>query len=125
MLPFQFGVAKQTSKPRYEELRRRLDALLLEAVGLDDDAQKLSVGQQQRVALVRSLLACPQILLCDEPTSALDAESKRVVEDALEAIHVDEGIGVVLVTHADFEARRVTPRRLFLRPGDGLKEVGA
>jgi putative ABC transport system ATP-binding protein len=124
-LPFQYAVAKHGPKPSWDEVRRHLDAFLLSEVGLDDDAQKLSVGQQQRVALIRSLLAKPSMLLCDEPTSALDGESKRVVEEALESIHIDEGIGVVLVTHLDFEPRRVTPRRLFLRPGDGIKEVGA
>ena len=125
MLPFQYAIARHEERPSDDVLRHRMDALLLEAVGLDDDAQKLSVGQQQRLALIRSLLAKPSILLCDEPTSALDTESKKVVEEALESAHLDEHVGVVLVTHLDFVSRRARPRRLLLKPGKGIQEASA
>ncbi len=88
--------------PGDEVLRTWLDDLLLVDVALEADAGVLSVGQQQRLALIRTLLAGPEILLCDEPTSALDADSKGVVDAWLERANVERGIGIVLVTHLDF-----------------------
>jgi ABC-type lipoprotein export system ATPase subunit len=65
----------------------------------DAKPQQLSVGQQQRVAIVRALINDPLLLLCDEPTSALDAESSTLVLDTLKRLSQDEKRGVVLVTH--------------------------
>jgi putative ABC transport system ATP-binding protein len=76
---------------------------ILEQFGLLDYAgaapQQLSMGQKQRVALVRALINDPVLLLCDEPTSALDVESSRIVLDALKRLASDERRGVVMVTH--------------------------
>ncbi len=123
LLPFSFRVAAGEPRPSDGELRAGLDRLLLGAVDLDADAATLSVGQKQRVALVRSTLAKPQMLLCDEPTSALDAESREVVMAELERLHLEEGVGIVLVTHVSFQAKSVRPRTYAMDPAFGLKEV--
>jgi putative ABC transport system ATP-binding protein len=77
-------------------------AALLERFGLKSRLHhkptELSVGQQQRVALARTLVNNPQVILADEPTGNLDPESRRLVLDALHEFHRD-GRTVVAVTH--------------------------
>ncbi len=78
-------------------------ARLLAHVGLDPalasrDADRLSVGEAQRMALARSLALGPDVLCLDEPTSALDATSKGGIEDLVRHL-ADEGLTVVMVTH--------------------------
>ncbi len=74
-----------------------LERLQLTAV-LTTAAYQLSVGQQQRVALVRALLGAPEIIIADEPTSALDSELReefmRVLFEAL-----GESTSLLLVSH--------------------------
>ena len=120
MLPFGFRATRRMAQPSKEDLRKQMDDLKLGDVGLSDNAERLSVGQKQRVALIRSLLVRPEVLLCDEPTSALDAESKEIVESRLERINVEGQIGIILVSHADFVPKRVRPTYFDLRPpGEG------
>ncbi|MGC8463490.1 MAG: ATP-binding cassette domain-containing protein [Acidimicrobiales bacterium] len=76
---------------------------LLAHVGLDPalatrDADRLSVGEAQRMALARSLALGPDVLCLDEPTSALDATSKGGIEELVRHL-ADEGLTVVMVTH--------------------------
>ena len=115
--PFSFKAARGHASPGRDDLRALLDALLLDEVGLDEDAGPLSVGQRQRLALARALCSGPDLLLLDEPTAPLDDQAARAVEDLLEARCAEEGLGVVLVSHRPFEARRVRPRRLLLADG--------
>ena len=106
------------------EKQRWMETFLIEGVKLNDDATKLSVGQKQRIALIRTVLVEPEMLLCDEPTSALDQQSKEIVEDSLERLNVEQGIGIILVTHFDFVPNRAKSRRFLLQP-DRLEEVSA
>jgi putative ABC transport system ATP-binding protein len=68
---------------------------------------ELSVGQQQRVALARTLVNDPRIILADEPTGNLDPESREVVLDAFGAAH-QEGRTVIMVTHDPVAASRAS-----------------
>lgn len=93
---------------------------LLASVGLDErldrDASRLSVGQQQRVAMARALVTRPRILLCDEPTASLDAAAASRLESTLIAL-AGRGVGIVFVTHDAEQARRIAARRLVLEDG--------
>ena len=84
----------------------------LAAVGLEDGflstaADSLSIGEQQRVCLVRALLTNPQFLLLDEPTSALDEENTGRVEALLLEESGRSGLGFLLATHDRDQADRV------------------
>lgn len=76
---------------------------LLERVGLDPslatrEADRLSVGEAQRMCLARSLALDPEVLGLDEPTSALDTASKAGIEALIRRLAVS-GLTVVMVTH--------------------------
>ena len=121
-LPFQFKIAHGQKIPADEDLQQKLNAYLLSDIGLDDPADELSVGQKQRIALIRSLFVQPELLLCDEPTSALDDQSREIVEAELERANQDMGAGVILVTHLDVQPQKVNPRK-FILDSNSLQEV--
>ncbi|QDV75136.1 ABC transporter ATP-binding protein [Botrimarina mediterranea] len=82
---------------------RRRAVELLERVGLGDRAnespERMSVGQCQRVAVARALVADPQIVLADEPTASLDAQSGQQAMRLLRELTVEAGKTLVVVTH--------------------------
>lgn len=82
---------------------------------LAEPASKLSIGQQQRLCLARSLAVEPEVLLCDEPTSALDPIAARNIEEQLLALRKDYTI--VFVTHVLRQARRLADYVIFLYLG--------
>jgi putative ABC transport system ATP-binding protein len=107
--------------PRAE--RRDRAAAALTAVGLahrlDHRPSQLSGGEQQRVAIARALVGEPRLLLADEPTGNLDTVSGLEVMAILEALVVERGVAVVVVTH-DREIADLARRRIRVR--DGLLE---
>src|SRR5881394_173743 len=84
---------------------------LLEKVGLEARTThrpgQLSGGERQRAAVVRALINQPKLLLADEPTGALDRASAQNLADLLVRLNREEGVTVVLVTHALDLARRM------------------
>ncbi|WP_040763870.1 ABC transporter ATP-binding protein [Novipirellula maiorica] len=83
---------------------------LLDRVGLADRAHyrpsQLSVGQQQRVAIARSLAGKPRLLLCDEPTANVDPVSAENVLDLIRTSCTAENIAMLMVTHSMHVAER-------------------
>ncbi|HEY6564021.1 MAG TPA: ABC transporter ATP-binding protein [Pirellulaceae bacterium] len=102
-------------------------AALLEQVGLgqrrDHKPCELSTGQQQRVALARTLANDPGLILADEPTGNLDPESREQVLSLFDEF-VRQGRTVVMVTHDPAAARRAA-RRIMLRDGSVVPEIDA
>ena len=91
----------------------------LERVGLtaraDHFVTELSGGEQQRVAVARSLINNPALILADEPTGNLDLKAGREVMSLLEDLH-EEGRTILLVTHDDAIAASAC-REIFLCDG--------
>lgn len=101
LMPFSLQIRKGVKTPDDSVLRNWLDRLALKDVGLDDDADELSVGQRQRLSLIRSVLPRPAVICFDEPTSALDRESRELVEDVAEELAA-EGIAILMVNHTSY-----------------------
>jgi putative ABC transport system ATP-binding protein len=109
------------------DVQRARAAELLARFGLEDRLDhkpaELSAGQQQRIALARTLVMDPPLVLADEPTGSLDPDSRQVVLGALAACH-REGRTIVLVTHDPAVARlaerhlRIVAGRVLEVPGD-------
>lgn len=97
-------------------VERTLAALGLAASVLDTDIDRLSTGERQRLALVRSLARRPRVLLLDEPTAALDPAATGRAEALLRDCLAD-GMAVLLVTHAVEQARRLAHRVFRLERG--------
>ena len=93
---------------------------LLKRVGLGDRLHhrpgQLSGGERQRVAVVRALINQPHLLLADEPTGALDRASSTELGQLLVDLNREEGVTLIVVTHAQELARRMG-RVLELRDG--------
>ena len=97
---------------------------LLCQMGIESHAKKypgqLSGGEQQRVAIARSLALKPEILLFDEPTSALDPERINEVLDAMRRL-ADQGMTMIVVTHEIKFAKEVSDQVLFIDSGKILE----
>ena len=76
---------------------------VLESVGMETKAHKmphqLSGGEQQRIAIARSLLNSPQVIIADEPTGNLDTETAEGILNLLTSINKEKGTAIVMVTH--------------------------
>lgn len=122
-----YGVRLHRRCPR-AELEGIAEAAL-QAVGLwdevrdrlDEEAQSLSLGQQQRLVLARALAVEPEVLLLDEPASALDPISTLRIETLI--AELKNRYTIVLVTHNVQQAARVADYCAFLY-GGRLLEYG-
>jgi len=119
MLPLEFsGVEHADGPQRAREL--------IELVGLGQRTaalpRELSAGQQQRVVIARALVNHPTILLADEPSSDLDEETEDEIMQIFSRVHAEQGITVVMVTHA----RNLIPfGTRHLEMGDGTVRADA
>ncbi|MFW5750144.1 MAG: ABC transporter ATP-binding protein [Planctomycetota bacterium] len=105
LLPATFRTV-ETAEDRCDRLMARADITSCRDVAGDS----VSGGQLIRVALVRSLLPRPRILVADEPTATLDAITARTLEDLLFTMSEEEGVTLILATHEQDLARRCNER---------------
>lgn len=116
LIPEMKGWSKADIQDKTEEL--------LELVGLPakDYAQRmpgeLSGGEQQRVGIVRAIIAQPKILLMDEPFSALDAISRKQLQDLTRHLHDQFDMTTIFVTHDTDEALKLGDRIAVLQEGE-------
>ena len=121
--PFGYrNVEREYSRP---DARDRLKEFALDSVSLDSDAGSLSVGERQRVCLIRALSLKPDFLLLDEPTSALDEDNVVVVEEILRRSVSRQETGIFLATHDRLQVERLGARPVdlsaFLPEGCGVE----
>ncbi|MDX3245033.1 ATP-binding cassette domain-containing protein [Streptomyces sp. ME18-1-4] len=98
---------------RTRELLERLTSRLPDLRG---PVVSLSSGQRQTVAIARSLLAGPRVLLLDEPTAALGIEQTTEILDLIDQLR-DRGLGVLLISHNMGDVKALADRAAVLRLG--------
>ncbi len=98
---------------RIDELAAELDLAAL----LDRPAGQLSAGQKTRVALAKSLINRPELLLLDEPTASLDPDTGDLVRSWLERYRAESGCTILLASHNMAEVERLCSDVLMLRQG--------
>ncbi|HKW58704.1 MAG TPA: ABC transporter ATP-binding protein [Candidatus Dormibacteraeota bacterium] len=103
--------------------KRAID--LIDRVGLSDRIKhrpaELSGGQMQRVAIARSMVNRPSMILLDEPTGAVDTETAQQLVQLLKQLNREERVTLVLVTH-DLEIAGQASRHIRLKDGKVLSD---
>jgi len=113
----------------YDERELRLSTgYVLQAIALfpnfpasdyaDRKPHELSGGEQQRIGIVRAIIAEPKILLMDEPFSALDAISRKQLQALTKDLHKEFGMTTIFVTHDTDEALKLGDRIAVLQEGE-------
>lgn len=85
--------------------------------------KELSGGEKQRVAIIRTLIIKPDIILFDEPTSALDPEMVLEVEDVIKSI-ADDGMTMIIVSHEMKFIKNVSNKIIYMNNGE-IIETGS
>jgi len=125
--PYLFGTTIQENllypyellgqKPDYREISSYLDKLKLPQATLEKKNTALSGGEQQRIALIRSLLIKPEIILLDEVTAALDEENTLLLENLIAHEQKNHNLTLLFITHKQEQAKRLAHKILYLAAG--------
>ena len=106
------------------QIRKRVPQVL-SLVGISDKADKypdeLSAGEQQRVAIARSIINNPTVLIADEPTGNLDPDTAAEIMDLLNQINIT-GTTIVMVTHAKDIVDRMKKRVIAIENGHIVRD---
>ncbi|WXL27797.1 ABC transporter ATP-binding protein [Ectopseudomonas mendocina] len=120
-----FGLRMQKIKGSEAEQRVKEVLALVEMTDFAGRyPQQLSGGQCQRVALARSLVTRPRLLLLDEPLSALDARIRKHLREQIRSIQQELGLTTIFVTHDQEEALTMSDR-IILMNGGKIVQSGA
>jgi len=130
LLP-EFNALENTMMPALIRGMQRTKAAakaeeILVEVGLGDRIThkpgELSGGEQQRVAVARSLILQPAVLLADEPTGNLDTKTGDAIHELLMGLNTEKGVTLIVVTHNHEIAGRM-PRRIHMMDGKVFEEA--
>jgi len=117
MLPLRYVREGKNGRSRAVEL--------IDRVGLSDRTRhrpsELSGGQAQRVAIARSMVNSPSLILLDEPTGAVDTETAQQLVDLLKRLNQEDQVTIVIVTH-DLDIAKQTARQIRLKDGKVLTD---
>ena len=87
-------------------------------------ARLLSLGEQQRLSLIRALLIRPSLIMLDEPTANLDPASTKIIEDIIVSLK-EFGIKIIFVTHNILQAKRLADEVIFFDKGKLIEHRNA
>ena len=117
MLPLRYVKNGKDGRARANEL--------IDRVGLSDRIKhrpaELSGGQMQRVAIARSMVNAPSLILLDEPTGAVDTETAQQLVDLLKRLNREDQVTILLVTH-DVDIAGEARRQIRLKDGKVLTD---
>jgi ABC-type lipoprotein export system ATPase subunit len=120
MLPLRYVREGKKGRPRAVEL--------IDRVGLSDRMKhrptELSGGQAQRVAIARSMINNPSLILLDEPTGAVDTETAQQLVELLKRLNTEDQVTIVIVTH-DLDIAKHATRQIRLKDGKVLTDERA
>lgn len=121
LIPFRFKAVRRPP-PERETLARGLEELGLRGDMLDEEVSHLSGGEAQRIALLRSLLIEPGVLLLDEPTANLDEASAEAILGKIERWVAEKDRAVLIAAHDRRVVKRLggEPLRL-VPPGETMQ----
>lgn len=105
LLPYMNGLQNVMTAMEITENKKERACALLEKVGIDRDkarrnVNKLSGGEQQRIAIARAISTDAELILADEPTGNLDADTAKEIIDIFKSLAHDDGKCVIAVTHS-------------------------
>ncbi|MBI4313916.1 MAG: ABC transporter ATP-binding protein [Candidatus Omnitrophica bacterium] len=115
MLPAMLGPEGRSRRQIGERAKNLLDRVGL-AARLEHRPSELSGGEQQRVAIARSLMNSPRMLLCDEPTGNLDTGTGEAVLELLKQWHREQSMTLCIVTH-ETSVAKAAQRIIQMRDG--------
>jgi ABC-type sulfate/molybdate transport systems ATPase subunit len=118
-----YGLASLPPEQQNQRTGEILSAFHIEALRFRKP-NELSGGEQQRVALARSLVTQPRVLLLDEPMTGLDAELKGAITQDLISWSAQHQIPILYVTHNKEEAAALGGRLVFLKNGKVVEQPG-
>lgn len=118
-----YGVKRNKGTVQPIDQDHLISVLELESL-LERKVTKLSGGEKQRVALGRTILACPDLILMDEPLSGLDGRLKYQIIPYLQRVFSDFSIPLVFISHSIEEMRMMTDEVLVLHKGAIAKQIG-
>jgi len=113
-----YGLSKADRRARLTELMTQFEMSEV----LDRRLSEFSKGMRQKLALIRTMLHDPEVLLLDEPTSAMDPQSARLVHDALQQLRDQHRRSMVLCTHNLVEAEMMADHIAIIRRGQIVAE---
>jgi D-methionine transport system ATP-binding protein len=122
-LIYPLKLQKLDSKEIQQRLVEVLQQLNIPNEWLERTEVQLSVGQRQLVAIARSFMLQPQVLLLDEPTSALDRAKANTVIQVLRQLTDDKKIAVLMVNHQLDIAEKFANRLLYLQNGSLMSDL--
>jgi len=125
-----FGLKIRKKEFNREEIMRVIQQVDIPVKYLDKTGNELSIGEQQRICIVRSLLLDPEVILLDEPVSALDPQRANKVLKLIRTLKTDFGKTVIMVSHNMNDALTVSDQIFFIWEGkivykgspEGIKE---
>lgn len=101
----------------YERIGMLMESFKFTEDYLKKDVRNLSGGEKQRIALIRSLLFKPDMLLLDEVTSALDTDNTCIVENVIKNLN-NEGITIMWITHNPQQSKKYSNKVVTIEDGE-------